>query len=183
MPSTCHISTLVNHGMGGLHLVKTDNTIFVAWLCPFNIAFHNTLGLDIWAIFVLSFLCSFQSQTPSSNSYPMHRVLPTLHVCWLGLRVRGHFFKKGCVPVILSDIIHSLDWDSWCSPAARGKWSCFFKFCLCPAFLLTESDRKSLHLAPCPPTLASLGLFSGQGPLLPSSTSALLWDSPHVDSR
>lgn len=79
---------------GGIHLVKTDNTIFVAWLCPFNIAFHSTVGLEIWAIFILNFLCSFQSQTPSSNPYQMHCVLPAPHFCWLGLRVRGHFFKK-----------------------------------------------------------------------------------------
>lgn len=37
----------------------------------------------------------------------------------------------------------------------------FVKGHLCPAFPLSGSGRKSLHLAPCLPTLASLRLFSG----------------------
>lgn len=149
--------------LGGIHLVKTDNTIFVAWLCPFNIAFHSTVGLEIWAIFVLNFLCSFQSQTPSSNSYPMHCVLPTPHFCWLGLRVRGHFFKKGHVPVILSDIIQLF--------VGLGE------------LLLTSNKRKVVLFfqvlsVPClPHWVWQKELAFGSLPSHPSQSQAVLWPS------
>lgn len=102
MPSVYHISTLVDHGIGkkDVHLVKTDNTIFVACyrLRPFNIAFNNA-GLVVWTIFPLKFVFSKRKQTnkkPQKNplatlisplNFPLHLVSAYLN----SLRVKVYF--------------------------------------------------------------------------------------------
>lgn len=72
----------------------------------------------------------------------MHCVLPTTRLL-IRPESQRTCLKNGHVPVILSDIIQLfVRLGALLLTSDKKKVSCFFKFCLCPAFLLTESDRK-----------------------------------------